>query len=40
MEGLQGPALMERMEQHAKRFETEIIFDHIQHADLKRALFN
>jgi thioredoxin reductase (NADPH) len=28
-EGLQGPGLMERMRQHAERFETEIIFDHI-----------
>lgn len=28
-EGLQGPALMERMRQHAERFHTEIIFDHI-----------
>ena len=27
--GLTGPALMERMQQHAERFETEIIFDHI-----------
>ena len=29
VEGLQGPALMERMQEHAKRFDTEIIFDHI-----------
>lgn len=29
VEGLQGPALMDRMEKHAKRFNTEIIFDHI-----------
>ena len=27
VEGLQGPALMERMKAHAERFETEIIFD-------------
>jgi thioredoxin reductase (NADPH) len=26
VEGLQGPALMDRMEEHAKRFNTEIIF--------------
>ena len=32
-EGLQGPGLMERMRQHAERFETEIIFDHINKAD-------
>ena len=29
VEGLTGPGLMERMEKHALRFETEIIFDHI-----------
>ena len=32
-EGLQGPGLMERMRQHAERFETEIIFDHINKVD-------
>lgn len=35
VEGLQGPALMERMRQHAERFNTEIIFDYITQADLK-----
>ncbi len=39
VEGLQGPALMERMEQHAKRFDTEIIFDHIQKVDLNQKPF-
>lgn len=34
VEGLQGPDLMERMFAHAKRFETEIIQEHITHADL------
>lgn len=29
IEGLQGPALMERMQKHAERFDTQIIFDHI-----------
>ena len=29
VEGLQGPDLMERMRQHAERFNTEIVFDHI-----------
>lgn len=33
-EGLQGPALMERMKAHAERFDTEIIFDHIHTVDL------
>ena len=37
--GLQGPALMERMQAHAERFETEIIFDHIHTADLSQRPF-
>lgn len=39
VEGLQGPALMERMEQHAKRFNTEVIFDHITKVDLQTRPF-
>jgi thioredoxin reductase (NADPH) len=35
VEGLQGPALMERMRRHAERFNTEIIFDHIHRAELR-----
>ena len=27
--GLTGPVLMERMREHAERFETEIVFDHV-----------
>ena len=34
VEGLQGPALMERMQRHAERFATEIVIDHIHTADL------
>ena len=34
VEGLQGPDLMIRMQQHAERFDTQVIFDHIVHADL------
>lgn len=34
IEGLQGPGLMERMQKHAERFKTEIIFDHINKAEL------
>jgi thioredoxin reductase (NADPH) len=34
VEGLQGPALMERMQKHAERFKTEIIFDQITKAEL------
>lgn len=39
VEGLQGPALMERMRLHAERFATEIIFDHIHTADLSARPF-
>ena len=34
VEGLQGPDLMIRMQQHAERFDTQVIFDHIVHVDL------
>jgi len=36
VEGLQGPALMDDMRQHAERFNTEIIFDHINKVDLNQ----
>lgn len=36
VEGLQGPALMERMKLHAERFNTEIIFDMINKTDLTK----
>jgi thioredoxin reductase (NADPH) len=39
VEGLQGPALMERMQKHAERFNTEIVFDHIRSVDLKARPF-
>lgn len=39
VEGLQGPALMERMQQHAERFQTSIIFDHITQVDLQKQPF-
>lgn len=38
-EGLTGPALMQRMQEHAERFETEIIFDHIHTAHLQSKPF-
>lgn len=38
-EGLQGPALMQQMQEHAERFNTEIIFDHITQADLSSRPF-
>ena len=34
VEGLQGPALMERLRRHAERFHTEIVSDHISACDL------
>ena len=37
--GVQGPDLMERMKQHAERFDTEIVFDHIHTADLRNRPF-
>ena len=39
VEGLQGPDLMERMRRHAERFDTEIVFDTIQRADLAERPF-
>ncbi len=39
IDGLQGPALMEEMRQHAERFDAEIIFDHINKADLTQRPF-
>ncbi|MEG0231869.1 MAG: thioredoxin-disulfide reductase [Hafnia sp.] len=38
-EGLTGPLLMERMHEHAAKFNTEIIFDHIQRVDLQNRPF-
>jgi thioredoxin reductase (NADPH) len=39
VEGLQGPALMERMRAHAERFNTDIVFDHVNRVDLQRRPF-
>ena len=38
-EGVQGPDLMQRFQQHAERFKTEIVFDHVQKADLSARPF-
>ncbi len=38
-EGVQGPELMDRMQKHAERFNTEIIFDHINETDLSKRPF-
>ena len=37
--GVQGPALMERFLQHAERFKTQIIFDHINKVDFSQRPF-
>ncbi len=39
VEGLQGPDLMARMQAHAERFDTKIVFDHINKADLSQKPF-
>ncbi|HCR1212253.1 thioredoxin-disulfide reductase, partial [Pseudomonas aeruginosa] len=39
VEGLTGPALMTRMQQHAERFDTEIVYDHIHTAELQQRPF-
>src|SRR3979411_321720 len=39
-DGGHGPELMTRFEKPAKRFETELIFDHVQRADLSRRPFS
>ncbi|MEJ6514639.1 MAG: thioredoxin-disulfide reductase [Pseudomonadales bacterium] len=39
VEGLQGPDLMVRMQQHAERFDTNVIYDHISEADLSSRPF-
>ncbi|MEN8170928.1 MAG: thioredoxin-disulfide reductase [Pseudomonadota bacterium] len=38
-EGLQGPQLMQEMLEHAERFNTEVIFDHIHSAELSSRPF-
>ena len=40
VEGLQGPDLMERMKNHAERFESKVIFDHINKVDLSQRPFH
>ncbi len=39
VEGLQGPDLMARMQKHAERFETQIVFDHIHTVNLQQRPF-
>ena len=39
VEGLLGPALMERMQKHAERFDTKVVFDHINTVELGKRPF-
>ncbi|MBL6688807.1 MAG: thioredoxin-disulfide reductase [Pseudomonadales bacterium] len=39
VEGLQGPDLMVRMQSHAERFDTKIVYDHIHTAELDKRPF-
>ena len=38
-QGVQGPDLMQRMAEHAQRFNTNVLFDHIHTVDLKQRPF-
>jgi thioredoxin reductase (NADPH) len=38
-QGVQGPDLMQRMAEHAQRFNTNMLFDHIHTVDLKQRPF-
>ncbi len=37
--GVQGPDLMQRFQQHAERFKTELVYDHINAVDLSQRPF-
>lgn len=39
VDGVQGPELMSRMQNHAERFDTQTIFDHIEEVDLRQRPF-
>ncbi|MGC5703755.1 thioredoxin-disulfide reductase [Pseudomonas sp. NFXW11] len=39
VEGLTGPVLMERMQKHAERFDTQVVYDHIHTAQLQQRPF-
>ncbi|OGB29094.1 MAG: thioredoxin-disulfide reductase [Burkholderiales bacterium RIFCSPLOWO2_12_FULL_61_40] len=39
VQGVQGPELMQRFLEHAERFQTQIIFDHINAVDLSKRPF-
>lgn len=39
VDGVQGPELMQRMQAHAERFNTQVLFDHINETDLQNRPF-
>ena len=39
VDGVQGPDLMQRFQKHAERFDTQIVFDHINQVDLSQRPF-
>lgn len=39
VEGLQGPDLMVRMQQHAERFDTQMVYDHINKVNVEQKPF-
>jgi thioredoxin reductase (NADPH) len=39
VDGVQGPELMQRFQKHAERFNTQIVFDHINEVDLSKRPF-
>ncbi|WP_293266148.1 thioredoxin-disulfide reductase [Neptunomonas sp.] len=39
VQGVQGPELMQRMQQHAERFDTTVLFDHIHTVDVQNRPF-
>ena len=39
VDGVMGPDLMQRFQKHAERFDTKIVFDHVNHVDLSQRPF-
>jgi thioredoxin reductase (NADPH) len=39
VEGVMGPDLMQRFQKHAERFDTQIVFDHVNQVDLSQRPF-
>jgi thioredoxin reductase (NADPH) len=39
VDGVQGPDLMQRFQKHAERFDTQIVFDHVNKVDLSQRPF-